>query len=279
MFTLDGYSIFSSVQVGALRMLVAAVVLFPVAWRHRKVLRCKTDVFFFLLVGLCGNFFPAFLFTYAETGISSGYAGMLNSFTPIFALLIGFSVFRERLSRLQTSGVAIGMSGVAMLMISGGQLAVSGDWSHIFSVVLATICYAISLNVIKYKLTAYSGLQVTSISFFLMLIPAFFVVWESGVVDTFEVNVFAWEGFAYLLILSVVGTALAVLLFNNLIAMASVLFASSVTYLIPIVAVLIGLAYGERISGWQVVAMGVVLSGVFIANYLDKRLKSKIRVK
>ena len=119
MFTIDEKPIFSDTQVGALRMFIAALVLLPFALKDIKLLKNWKTFGKLAIVGFCGNFFPAFLFTYAETGISSGYAGMLNSCVPIFAILIGAFVFKDRLTRIQLIGILIGTGGVISLMIAG----------------------------------------------------------------------------------------------------------------------------------------------------------------
>lgn len=226
------------------------------------------------LVGFCGNFFPAFLFTYSETGISSGYAGMLNSFTPIFALILGFVVFSQRLNRIQMLGVGIGLVGVILLMLAGRDLEIKGDLTHVLAVVLATFFYAVSLNVIKHTLHGLKGIEITSLSFLIIFLPALIISYLNGSFVAIEIQPNAKEGLIPLTILSVVGTAFAVIIFNYLIAMTSVLFASSVTYLIPVVAVLIGVTIGEQISWGQVLSMAIVLLGVFISNVLSKKVKA-----
>lgn len=270
MFTSDGQPIFSDVQVASLRMLFAALVLAPLAVRGFKRLQSIKDVLLLMIVGFFGNFFPSFLFTYAETGISSGYAGMLNSCVPIFALLIGFLVFKDRLTKVQLLGVLIGTVGIVALSIAGQDLEINGDWTHVGAIMIATICYAISLNTIKHTLQKYKSVDITSIAFFTVLIPSLIISLSSGTIETIMVNEFASSGLMYILILSVIGTAFAVILFNQLISTSSVLFASSVTYLIPIVAVVIGVSLGEEIGVYQVISMVVILLGVFVANYLPK---------
>ncbi len=267
MFADDGSAIFSDTQVGALRMLIAGGVLLPFALR--AVRKIKTFKQFLLLgaVGLSGNFFPAFLFTYAETGLSSGSAGMLNSFTPIFTILIGFFIYKIRLTPIQLIGVAIGSVGIVLLMIAGKSLSMTGTWYHIFAIVLATLFYAISLTTIKYKLQEFKSFEITSLAFLIILLPSIFANFQFGTLKTLQENPNAWEGLGYISILAIVGTALAVILFNQLISTSSALFASSVTYFIPIVAVLFGISYGEKIGWGQVGSMVIVLSGVFIANY------------
>lgn len=270
MYTIDGAPIFSDTQVASIRMTLAGLVLLPFALKGIRRIKTVADFVLLAVVGLVGNFIPAFLFTYAETGVSSGYAGMLNSFTPIFAILIGFVVFRKSLSRAQIMGVAIGTVGIVLLAIAGNNLSRSGSWNHIFAIILATLCYAISLNIIKNALRAYKSIEITAISFLIVLIPSIISVFSTDALTLFRSNDFALEGFAYIVVLGVVGTALAVLLFNKLISISSVLFASSVTYLIPIVAVLIGLAFNEKINLFQICSMFVVLSGVFVANFMPR---------
>jgi drug/metabolite transporter (DMT)-like permease len=251
-------------------MFFAAAVLTPFALYYLRKLKSIKDLLMLAIVGFSGNFFPAYLFTFAETGISSGYTGMLNSFTPIFALIIGFVIFRNRLTPIQIVGVIIGTIGIVLLSVAGHNLSVNGTFWHIGAVVIATLFYAISLNTIKFTLQHYSGMMITSIAFFLLLLPSLISNWYSGTWSEIVSNPNANEGLFFIGILSVVGTAFAVYLFNLLIAKASVLFSSSVTYLIPIVAVFIGLVYGERINLFQVLSMLVILVGIFVANVIPK---------
>ena len=273
MHTEEGEAIFSDVQVGALRMLIAGLVLAPFAVRHVRKIKTWKQFISLSIVGFSGNFFPAFLFTYAETGLSSGFAGMLNSFTPIFTIIIGFLVFKVRLSVIQLVGVLIGTTGIVLLMIAGKSISMTGTWFHIMAIVLATLMYAISLNTIKHTLQMFKAIEITSLAFFIVLIPAAIANLTFGTAQTFQQNPHALEGLGYITILSVVGTALAVILFNKIISISSALFASSVTYFIPIVAVLIGLYFGERISWGQVGSMGIVLIGVFIINTFQSNKK------
>lgn len=276
MHTDEGIEIFSHSQVAALRMLFASLALLPVAiFSLRKIKRFK-DLLLLAIVGFFGNFFPAYLFTYAETGISSGYTGMLNSFVPIFALIIGFVVFKTQLSKLQLIGVLIGTIGIVLLSVVGEGLSINGSWTHVGACILATLCYAISLNTMKYTLQHFGSFTITSLAFLIVLLPSVISNFNQNTLETIQLNEYSSEGLIYIGILSVVGTALAVVLFNKLISTSSVLFASSVTYLIPIVAVTIGVAYGESISAAQIGSMFVILIGVFVANYLPKlNLKAK----
>jgi drug/metabolite transporter (DMT)-like permease len=276
MHTMDGEAIFSDAQVAALRMTLAGFVLLPFAFKSLKKIKTWRHFLLLTIVGLSGNFFPAYLFTFAETGISSGYAGMLNSTTPIFALLIGLFVFNHKMTKIQVIGILIGTVGIVSLMLTGESLSMTGSWIHILAVVLATLLYAISLNTIRHTLQEFKALDITALAFMIVLTPAILSNIQLDTLHTFQTNPHAWEGFGYIAILSIVGTAMAVILFNHVIAATSTLFASSVTYFIPIVAVLIGLGFGERIGTGQIVSMFVILSGVFIANYYPQ-LQARLR--
>ncbi len=266
MYNDEGASIFSSNQVATLRILIASIALLPFGLFAIRKVNFKKDLFSFVIVALCGNLLPAFLFTYAETGITSGLAGMLNSTTPIFTIFIALIIFNDQISARQFTGAFIGVLGVTALIYFGKQNSLSGEWSHIISVVCATLCYAISLSVIRYKLSHYKSLDIASVAFLLLLFPAIGLFFLEDTISVFKNTEDVRNGFGSILILSLVGTALALFIFNTIIKNTSALFASSVTYFIPIVAVIIGLFFNERINGLQIGGMLIALMGVFIAN-------------
>ncbi len=275
MHAMDGTDLFSSSQVAALRMVIAGLVLLPITLMNLKRLKQKKDLIFFACVGYFGNFFPAFLFTYAETGLSSGLTGVMNSLTPIFTILIGFMVFKHTISKFQFLGLVIAVVGVILLILGGENVSFSGNLNQIVAVAAATLCYAISVNVIKYKLAEYKAIEIASIAFGTTLIPSAIITHFSGAIDFLQQEPKALEGVGFISILSVVGTVIALFYFNKLIAISSTIFASSVTYIIPIVALFFGLSDGESIHYLQVLAMFVVLGGVFMVNRVGtKRIAS-----
>ena len=276
MFTENGEKIFSAIQVGNLRMLIASSILLPLSLYNLKKIKNKKQLLYLCIVGFCGNFFPAFLFTYAETEVSSGFAGMLNSFTPIFTLILGFVLFSNHMTKFQVVGTIIGTIGIYFLINTGKNVSFKGDWSHIFAIITATFLYGLSLNTIKYKLQEFSAAEITSLGFLLVFLPSLFGFFYFNTASVFSEKSEAMNGFSAIAILAIVGTALAVFLFNGIIRVSSALFASGVTYFIPIVAVIIGFYYGETISNWQILAMLIVLIGVVLANY-GAKLFSKIK--
>ncbi len=270
-----GDAIFSSNQVGAMRMLFASSALLPIGLRSLKIISSFKIGLSLAVVSLAGSFIPAFLFTYAETGISSGYAGMLNSTTPIFTLLLGAILFNQKLISNQVLGVIIGTVGIVILVNGVTVVDTSGTLLHVFAIVFATLCYALSTNTIRYNLSHLPPLKVTSVAFVFAFLPAVILFFYFDTPKTIVENVHATKALIYVLILAIVGTSLSVILFNYLISKTSALFASSVTYLIPIVAVLIGFIDGETISWIQVVAMFIILAGIFTANRMRKQIVKK----
>lgn len=271
MFTVNNEPIFSDSQVASLRMTIAALALLPFAIKGIKSIKTLKELALLAVVGFTGNFIPAYLFTYSETGISSGYAGMLNSFTPIFSMLIGLLIFNVRITFIQFIGLIIGTFGIVFLVLAGSNgaenLNMVGTWRHVAAIVFATFLYGISLNTIKHTLQKFKAIEITSLAFVIVLIPSIIANIKFGTYHTITSNSHALEGLGYIAILSLIGTALAVILFNQLITATSTLFASSVTYFIPIVAVFIGISFGETINIQQISAMLIILLGVFIANY------------
>lgn len=272
---ITGDQIFSNNQVASMRMLFAATVLLPFGLRNLKIIKSGKILISLIAVAFLGNFLPAFLFTYAETGISSGYAGMLNSCTPIFTLIIGSIFFKQPLIRLQIIGVLIGTVGIIGLVNGVNVVDTSGSIFHVFAVVLATIFYATAVNTIRFNLSHIKPIKMTSVAFTISFLPALILFFAFDTPKTIIANKHSTSALVYILILSIVGTAFAVLVFNHLINNSSALFASSVTYFIPIVAVLIGLIDGETISWMQVFSMLIILGGVFMANVWGRRRKKE----
>jgi len=270
MHALDGTKLFSSSQVAALRMAIAGSILLPVSLVNFKKIKHQKDLLYFGCVGFFGNFFPAFLFTYAETGLSSGLTGVLNSLTPIFTIIIGFIVFKHRISSIQLSGLTIAIIGVLLLITGGENSTLTGNSPQILAVATATLCYAISVNVIKYKLTQYKSIEIASIAFATTLLPSLVLLYATGAIGFLQQTPKAWEGLGYITILSILGTVIALFYFNKLIAISTTIFASSVTYIIPIVALFFGLYDGEQINFTQIVAMCIILGGVFMVNRIEK---------
>ena len=268
----DGFPTLSHVQVAGLRMSIAALVMLPFAIRSIKLLITKSAPYL-LIVGLCGNFIPSYLFTYAGTGLSSGFCGILNSFTPIFTVIIALIAFKTKVHWLQVIGILIGTVGIISLITSGGQVTLVNSPSHIGAILIATLLYGISVNTIRHKLSHISPLEVTSLGLFCILPFALSSFLFEGTPQDILNKSFGWSALGYVVLLGVIGTAISNIYFNRLIKLTSAIFASSVTYLIPIFAVLFGFILKESITYLQFISMLVLLSGVFLVNFHELLLR------
>jgi drug/metabolite transporter (DMT)-like permease len=259
-----GLRSFSYGQVAAFRMFIAFVVLLPVAVRNIKLLN-KSNLIAILIVGYIGNCIPAFLFTLAETRIDSSLAGMLNAMTPFFTLIIGAIIYHIKVAGRSVVGVGIGLAGSVMLIMADAD-GFSGNinaWA--LFVVLATVMYGININHVKEKLAHLSGLQISSLAFFVVGPAVTIYLLASGLPETFaQPN--ASKDFVYVFLLGLLGSAVAVVMVNILIQRTTAIFTSSVTYLMPVVAIGWGVIDGEQLSIVHYVGMGFVLFGVYLVN-------------
>lgn len=259
-----GLMAFDSNQVAALRIFIAFLFLLPFGVIHfRKDFLHKWKAF--LAVGMFGNFIPAFLFTLAETRISSSLAGLLNSLTPIFTLILGGLFFGMIVTKRQVAGILLGFFGAAVLILGSGTGNMQGAVFGL-AVVLATFFYGISLNVIRKYLTEVPSVTTTFFAFMMVGPPAGIYLLFTDFSKRLANDPVALSSLGYTALLGIIGTATAVILFNILIKKASALFASSVTYLIPVVALGWGIADGEEVSVLHLFSIILILAGIFLIN-------------
>lgn len=257
---------FTPLQLGALRIIISGFFLFVVGFKSLKNLT-KTNIKWLVISGFLGTFFPAFLFAFAETEIDSAVASILNSLVPINTILMGFIAFQLYSSRKQIIGVIIGFVGTLLLILNGASLNPDQNYWYAFMVIVATLMYAANVNIIKRHLQNVPPITIAVGNFVAIIIPAIIVLIFSGffsseVIYGPDFNM----SFFYIILLSLFGTAIAKVFFNKLVQMSTPVFASSVTYIMPIVAVVWGLLDGEIFSFWQAIATGIILIGVYLSN-------------
>lgn len=259
----EGLYVFNQWQVAALRIAIAGLVLLPFI-RFKSLNISKRDWPMLFISGLLGNFIPAFLFTAAQTQISSSLSGALNSLTPLFVLLVGLLFMGVKFNRYKLYGVILGLIGALMLLFSHGLNTAESDLQYSFLVVLASLCYGTNVNIIKYKLGHYAPFLVAAVPLAMMAVLALAVLFISGI--EFSANQAIYRATGAIALLAVFGTSLSLILFNRLIQRTNAVFASSVTYLIPIVALGWGWIDGESIGIWQIIGLLVVLAAIRIVN-------------
>lgn len=261
-----GLQVFSAGELGSLRVASASVFLLPIAFVKLRELHAG-QYLKLLASGLMGIFFPAFLFAIAQTRLESSVTGIMNSLTPICTLLVGVFFYSQQFRKQSIIGIVLGLFGTVVLVLAntGGQIG--GVNLFALYVILACVLYATNLNFIKYKITELKALTITSVS--LMLIGPLAVIYLLGFtsfVDKMTNNDGAWTAFGFVILLGFMSTSLATILFNKLVKISSPLYTSSVTYLIPVVAVLWGLFDGEKLYPGHFVGMVTIIGGVYLAN-------------
>jgi drug/metabolite transporter (DMT)-like permease len=231
-----------------------------------KYFRWK-DVGSLAIVGWLGNGIPYILFPLAVSKIDSSVVGIANSMVPLFTLVVGLVWFQLKPGLFQILGIAIGLVGAFFLVKPATGFVIDQNSYFIFFAILATICYAISINVIKSKLQHLNSLAITNLSLLtvgpIMLVALFF----SDFSEVMAQNNYAITALGFIAILGIVGSSLAVVAFNYLIKISSTLFSSSVTYAIPIVAILWGWIDGETIGLKHFMGVGCILIGIYLVNF------------
>lgn len=262
-------------EVGSLRIVAASLFLLPFALKRLKTVE-RSKLPFYTSVGLLGSLVPSFLFAIAQTRLPSAITGVLNGLVPIFTILIAVFILKQKQAKAVYGGVVIGFIGMAILITAGQGNSFGGINSYALLVVLATVCYASNLNLIKQKLNSVPAVTVTSIS--LLLVGPLAFVYLFGFTD-FWYKLMNVEGTGiatfYISLLGIVGTAIALIIFNKILQMKDALFASSVTYIIPAFAVMWGVIDGEKIYLWHYLGMAAIGIGVYIANTHKKAGNTK----
>lgn len=258
-----GLEVFTYKQVSALRLFIAFLSLVPFVVRAFKRIE-KNHWGAIIITAFLGNGIPAFLFTKAQTHLESSFVGILNSLTPLFTLLLGIYFFKSKPSKINIIGIIIGLSGALILSFSDIGASISINYYALF-VILATIFYAISVNVIRKYLSDLDAISISALAFLFLGPASGIYVFSTDFVSLLFTDS-GKETFIYIVILAVIGTSLAVVIFNKLVKDSSAIFASSVTYLIPIVALLWGVFDGENITMYHLAGVTVILSGVYLVN-------------
>ena len=262
----QGLKAFSPDVVGALRVTAAAVFLLPLAIPRLKELK-PGDSYKLLVSGLMGIFFPAFLFAFAQTKLNSSVAGILNTLSPLWTMILGALFFTQRFRGYAIVGIILSFLGAIMLALSRSGGTITGFNGYALFIVAACAFYGANLNWVKFKIHDLGSITITSISIlFIGPIAAIYLFLFTDFTYTLSHNPKAWKAFGFIVLLAFMGTALAGLLFNKLLRISSPIYASSVTYIMPIVAVMWGVLDGEKLLPGHFIGMAAILIGVYLAN-------------
>ena len=258
-------------QLGGYRLVISSIFIFLIGFKSLKGLN-KKDWKWLSISGFLGSFFPSFLFAYAELEVDSSVTSALNSLVPINTVLLGYFIFKIKSSRFQLLGVGIGFFGAMLLIAEGAELNPNQNYNYSGFILLATLMYAANVNIIKRFLNEVSPLAIATANFIVIFIPSLLVLFFSKALhsETIQRPEFSFS-LLCIVILSIFGTALAKILFNTLIQISTPVFASSVTYLMPFVALLWGIMDSEIFNLKQLLSLLIILSGIYLVNKKTKK--------
>lgn len=260
-----GLVAFSAMQVSALRIIISAVVLSPFL---RKV--SKKDIPYLVIAGFLGSGLPTFIYPIAITRVDSSVVGIINSLTPVFTLIFGVLLFKLKTNWLSVLGMFISLIGATILITKGESLQNLSINSFALFAILAPMFYGLSSNVLKSKLNHIQALRLTAFTFVIMLPFALAILFSTDFLDVMSVHPKAYISLGYISILAILGTAVALVVFNYLIKNTTAVYASSVTFIMPVIVLLWGVFDGEDIGMPHLIALSFILIGVYILNYLKK---------
>lgn len=259
----------SPIQLGSLRILFTFSILVLVGYKHLK--KIPVDKWSWIgLSGFLGTFFPNYLFAFAETKIDSAIAAVLNGLTPLFTLLFGLFFFGIGLQKKKLLGVVVGLFGTLILVVKQIQSTGVENGLYLLLVVVAALCYAANVNIIKYRLGGISSLGIALGNFIVISFPAFAIFLGSGFVDLNFQSPVVQHSIGYIFLLAFFGTAMAKVVFNELVAISSPVFSSSITYLLPVVAIFWGVLDGEQLGWEQFAASMIIMAGVYLITDTKK---------
>ena len=263
---------FDSVQVASLRILIATLAFTPVFLINIRKIDLK-QWYKYLIIGLTGGGIPPFLFALAQTKVSSSLAGALNTLTPIFTLILAIIFFGVNVNFKKISGVFLSLLGAALMIVLGNS-DFTGSISFSFLIVLATVFYAININLVKKYFNEMNSVLLTSVSFVSFGFFSLILLFKGDFIEVMKTNDQAWFSLGAVTILSLFSTVLATVIFFRLVQRSNAIFASSVSFMAPVIAFLWGILDGEKIDLIGIFSLILILTGIYLTRNGDKKQKT-----
>ncbi len=254
---------FSHNQVAAFQVFISFLFFIPFIFKFYQKIN-KKNILPLILSGLTGNIGPSYFFAKAQTQISSSMTGMLNAMLPTITLILGLIIFRSATNKKTIVGILLGLAGTLLLVFSGQSYGESYFWG-IFFVFMAILSIAVSINLVRFALPNLTGLEIAALAFLFVgpLSVSYLLFTDFAVALASPVF---YKSMVMILLLGTL-TFLGVIAYNRLIKQSSHVFAASIAYLIPIVAIFFGVVFGgDTISYLQIIAITIILLGVNLTN-------------
>jgi drug/metabolite transporter (DMT)-like permease len=269
----------TAMQLAALRIIFAFIVLLPFAIKHFKNIPKSLWKYIFIS-GICGSGIPAFLFAFAQNKINSSMAGILNSTTPLFAVIFSFILFKEKPNPQRVLGIILGFLGAICLIVFSHNTTIEYN-AFALLIIIATALYGINVNLVKKYLHNINPEALNAFAFCFNAVFAIFILYFSGffsliqskneqlsinILQFYNSNITLGDSIFYIFILGAMGSALSGIFFYKLIHRTNPIFASTVTYIMPLIAIFWGIIDGESLSFYYFIGLILILIGVWLVG-------------
>lgn len=256
---------FSPYEIGAIRVVGSGLLMAAIGIPTLRKMPKKT-LLWVAIAGFFGNFLPMFLFPIAQTQVSSSLAGILDALVPMFVLVFGFLLFGIKSRWTQVIGAVIGFLGAASLIYFSEGNTQTSQFGYAMLIVLAGAAYGVNAVVIKERIPNLNAIKLTAAVYTLWAIPSLVILYATGIFHNFKITPETTEAMAYLGFLTTFGTSIAMLLYYHLIQKTTAVFASTVSYLLPLVAIIWGLLDGEEFTLWFALGGILIVLGVYLSK-------------
>jgi drug/metabolite transporter (DMT)-like permease len=251
--------------LGALRIIFTGIFLFSTSASSIKKIKRKQWKYI-TFTAFAASFFPVFLFAFSIRQIDSAVVSILNCFTPFNTLIFGALLFGFSFRKAQFYGILIGLLGCAILILSGASLNENQNYWYAILVLIASLGYALNVNMVKKFLQDLHPRAIVTGNFLIIFFPALIVLYFTGFFNNYKYDTNGLTALGYVALLAIFGTGLAKIMYNKLVQISTPIFSSSVTYLIPLIAVFWGYIDGEKFSAFQFFGASIILLGVYLVN-------------
>ncbi|MFN0173858.1 MAG: DMT family transporter [Saprospiraceae bacterium] len=256
-----GLTGFGYFEAATIRLMSAGLAFLPFSLGNfGKIPRGQYG--YVVLTALLGMFIPAFLFCLAQVKVQSSVAAMLNGLTPVFTFVFSIFIFHISYKINQVFGLLLGLACAILLAVERSDTAITFNW-HAGLIILATLCYGFNINLIKQRLSHIPAVVLSTVTVSITGLLAFFLAFLPNI-ENYHPSQIEWGPLLALFILGVFGTAIAQLIQYKLIKETSALFASSTTYIIPVVAVMWGILDGEQFQLIHALSIAGILAAVVL---------------
>jgi drug/metabolite transporter (DMT)-like permease len=221
-----------------------------------------------------GTLLPVFLITYAQTSVGSGSTGLVHAVGPLCALLVGVMFYNEKARGPRVVGLLLGFVGVALLVFGAKNAKIEGEPWAFGLLVFSMFCYGFSTHAIKKRITGLPVMAFPTATFTVLAMPSILMFFSSG---GYQVMAGLVGTPAFIAVLAIViGQAIVALIshvcYTQVIVRRGAVFATSVNYLVPIVALLWGLIDGETLSALHLLSFVLVGIGLYLVNSAKTKL-------